>query len=624
MFKFILVFIFLYGTCYSAISQFSGDDIFDNNAIHEVRISSDKTISDLFLQFNEEFAITDYTYAIASITIDGNQMDSVGVRVKGGLSAFDSKKPLKVDFNSFVSGQKYDGLKKINLHQGNMDPTYVRESIAYALIRNSGIKTVRTSFANVYFNGTYEGVYTIVEQIDDDFIKRNFASNNGTLYKTGFSGLAIKYDNDTTFPFSSFKSAINNIPIDSLHIQLEKYLDVESFLRFIALQIYVNEADGPLSVNENYYLYYEPKSKKYVYIPWDYNVSFYRIDDMSVLYEGANFIFEKVKENTILRDRYLNMYCTLLETSLEIESQIEMLNDFKEILKNEVVNDPYIDLIGDFMLETDNLETYLRQRNTNLTAELENLLGSCPPFENPVPPNSIAINELVASNDSLSGITDGNGSYPDWIELYNNSNEALALQDLYLSNDVDFLKHWKFPKGTQITPNDYLIVWADRDVEEEGLHCDFKLNKAKGSLYLSNENNEIIDSISYSNQSTNVSLARIPNGVGNFIASPSTFNTNNEFVSTEDIVSVDMALQIFPTPAQNIAFLEVASGNSTNCNLQLISLEGRVLYETNLKLNQGTNSVEVDLHNYPAGFYSLSILNTETGLRLSKKLIIAD
>jgi len=390
------------------------------------------------------------------------------------------------------------------------------------------------------------------------------------------------------------------------------------------LQIYVNEADGPLSVNENYYLYYEPKSKKYVYIPWDYNVSFYRIDDMSVLYEGANFIFEKVKENTILRDRYLNMYCTLLETSLEIESQIEMLNDFKEILKNEVVNDPYIDLIGDFMLETDNLETYLRQRNTNLTAELENLLGSCPPFENPVPPNSIAINELVASNDSLSGITDGNGSYPDWIELYNNSNEALALQDLYLSNDVDFLKHWKFPKGTQITPNDYLIVWADRDVEEEGLHCDFKLNKAKGSLYLSNENNEIIDSISYSNQSTNVSLARIPNGVGNFIASPSTFNTNNEFVSTEDIVSVDMALQIFPTPAQNIAFLEVASGNSTNCNLQLISLEGRVLYETNLKLNQGTNSVEVDLHNYPAGFYSLSILNTETGLRLSKKLIIAD
>jgi len=63
MFKFILVFIFLYGTCYSAISQFSGDDIFDNNAIHEVRISSDKTISDLFLQFNEEFAITDYTYA---------------------------------------------------------------------------------------------------------------------------------------------------------------------------------------------------------------------------------------------------------------------------------------------------------------------------------------------------------------------------------------------------------------------------------------------------------------------------------------------------------------------------------------------------------------------------------
>ena len=65
----------------------------------------------------------------------------------------------------------------------------MRKALAYGLMRNAGVKTVRTSFAKVYFNGRFEGVCTLNEQIDDDFIHNHFASADGAFYKTGFNSL---------------------------------------------------------------------------------------------------------------------------------------------------------------------------------------------------------------------------------------------------------------------------------------------------------------------------------------------------------------------------------------------------------------------------------------------------
>ena len=147
---------------------------------------------------------------------------------------------------------------------------------------------------------------------------------------------------------------------------------------------------------------------------------------------------------------------------------------------------------------------------------------------------AVVINEIVASNDSTSMIVDVDGEYDDWIELYNNTNTEIDLTGVYLSNGKTNLKKWQFPKGTKISAKGYLIVWADDDVEQTGLHANFKLKKSKDELTLSNTDGRIIDSLSFAAQITNIAYARVPNGTGAFQTTTSTFNENNDNISENE------------------------------------------------------------------------------------------
>ncbi len=140
----------------------------------------------------------------------------------------------------------------------------------------------------------------------------------------------------------------------------------------------------------------------------------------------------------------------------------------------------------------------------------------------------VVINELVASNDSTSGISDPAGSFPDWFELYNNTNDEVDLSGFYLSDKYDNITKWQFPDNTFIAANGYLTIWADGDEDEEGLHTSFKLSSGGEHLILSTSAELALDSLTFDILPTNVSFARIPNGTGNFVASPSTFNASND------------------------------------------------------------------------------------------------
>ena len=117
--------------------------------------------------------------------------------------------------------------------------------------------------------------------------------------------------------------------------------------------------------------------------------------------------------------------------------------------------------------------------------------------------------------DNESYITDNEGEYEDWIELYNNSSDDFNMSGLYLSDDKSNYMKWPFP-DTIIGANDYLIIWADKDEEQEGLHSNFKLSKSGEALYLSYSVENILDSILFGAQLTDVSFGRYPNRTGPF------------------------------------------------------------------------------------------------------------
>jgi len=122
------------------------------------------------------------------------------------------------------------------------------------------------------------------------------------------------------------------------------------------------------------------------------------------------------------------------------------------------------------------------------------------------------INEVMADNETT--IMDNNEKYEDWIEIYNSSIKPLSLGGLFLT---DGKTEWEIQESdsTIVPANGFLILWADDDVEEGVLHCNFKLSKSgeKLELYAKDEGKIIdIDEIEFDSLGTDKSYGRLVDG----------------------------------------------------------------------------------------------------------------
>lgn len=139
----------------------------------------------------------------------------------------------------------------------------------------------------------------------------------------------------------------------------------------------------------------------------------------------------------------------------------------------------------------------------------------------------LVINELMASNSNF--IQDPQGQYADWIELY--SPTTINIGGMYLSDDSSDPTKWQLPAGTTIQAGDFLIIWADEDTADAGLHADFKLDTDGEEICLfDRDGTTLIDSITYPEQSADISYGRYPNASDewHFFEFPSPGQDNEE------------------------------------------------------------------------------------------------
>lgn len=142
--------------------------------------------------------------------------------------------------------------------------------------------------------------------------------------------------------------------------------------------------------------------------------------------------------------------------------------------------------------------------------------------------SSVVINELLPVNSTIA--SDQDGEYDDWIEMYNSSPESLDLSGYYLSDSKGNLSKWKFPSGTSISGFGYLIIWADTDTTQNGLHTNFKLSSAGEKVLFVNPDLSIIDKVEYGAQTLEIAFARNPDGSGSFVWQTPTFNASNNII----------------------------------------------------------------------------------------------
>lgn len=140
------------------------------------------------------------------------------------------------------------------------------------------------------------------------------------------------------------------------------------------------------------------------------------------------------------------------------------------------------------------------------------------------PPVRIYINEWMAANTSFL-IDPTDGVFDDWFELYNPNDNVVSLDDYSLSDRVTGAGRWAIPAGTTISARGYLMVWADENVEQNGLdsaalHAGFKLSQGGESIALFGPDGSLVDAVSFGAQTNNFSQGRWPDGGANIFFMP--------------------------------------------------------------------------------------------------------
>ena len=266
-------------------------------------------------------------------------------------------------------------------------------------------------------------------------------------------------------------------------------------------------------------------------------------------------------------------------------------------------------IFGASLVQTDaQIQYYIYAENTDAgmfsPARAEHEFYSLNIPQSTVFPGELVINELLADNEE-SDVNEF-GGYEDWIELYNTTDRSLSLANMYLSDNSGSLKKYAFPASTVIGAKQYLMIWADEGANTaKYLHANFKLSNNGESVFLSNMDGLILDSITYGMQEADKSFGRCPNGTGSFtqIKIP-TFKESNVFCVTGINEKTYLPFNLYPNPSTGIVYYN--SLNSDAHSIELYSIAGELVQQIELEKGKGS----LNLSTQKPGLYFYSIVNS--------------
>lgn len=138
----------------------------------------------------------------------------------------------------------------------------------------------------------------------------------------------------------------------------------------------------------------------------------------------------------------------------------------------------------------------------------------------------IVINEVCSNNFSL--LTDEEGKYSDYVELYNMSSEEISLDNYYLSDDENHLLKYQLD-SVSVPSGGFFIVWLDGMDDPLTGRTGFKISRQGDSIFLSTKKGQIVDSVAVPKLSYNTVYGRLSDGgEGWGIMTATAGNTNTE------------------------------------------------------------------------------------------------
>jgi spore coat protein CotH len=333
------------------------------------------------------------TYRKATFQWKEITLQEVGVQPSGSSSRYpgNQKMSLRLDFNQFIQGQKFLGLKDLKL-DGMREGTLIKERLAYGVYRARLRCVPRTVHCKVYVNGEYRGVYLVEERVTGTLIRDRYrVAEAGNLYRLRVDdpeAFTWRGSDPSLYQPEPWQPETNELTGD--HTVIPRFLDIlnhrpadvatvcdlENLADYLACETAVISRDGILrnaGPPHNAFEYHRPETGLFELVPWDVDQCLFSAEASRDLWHN----FENSALTRLVRDTpALNdLYRRKIEEILEAVTRPDLIAARIDFIYNQIKDAAHADIYkhrsnDDFDGYPASLKRTFQLRYDNLKAQL--------------------------------------------------------------------------------------------------------------------------------------------------------------------------------------------------------------------------------------------------------------
>ena len=376
----------------------------------------------------------------ADITIDGETIHDVSVATRGNATLFSaaalddfSAYSYKINFEKWNEATNYRGLDALYLNNFFSDPSYLKDFLAFELMRSAGVATPLVAYTEVYINDSLQGLYLAVEGYDKSFLARTGSESTAALlkpeplahdnfrlnalssnspdeaslivrdiydegYDTGGADLKYRDDNPASYP-AIFENSLTKLTsrdqaqvisaLKSLETgDAREYWDFDALARYLAVHNFIVSDDSYIGlIPHNFVL--RLSQDRLSFLPWDYDIA-YRVNwdieayptfenlvNISLdsppigLPEESRPLWAVLKHDQAFQSQYFSIARDLLSREVLSGALSEKITATRGLIYNYVLEDPSRRSdMSEFESSVDYLDEFLSLRASFLIDDL--------------------------------------------------------------------------------------------------------------------------------------------------------------------------------------------------------------------------------------------------------------
>lgn len=280
-----------------------------------------------------------YEEVPGSFALEGAYFPTVGIRRKGvygSLRDLNQKAAFKIDFDEYVDGGRIRNKETFTLNNMVQDPSYLHEWMTYRVFRAAGLPAPRTGWAQVYMNGEYFGFYAVIETVDKDLMEVWYDDPTGPIFEGAYGAdfypgdehsFELDEGEETDFAYlTPICDLFSQPPTDAMIEQLDELVDIDQFMRVMAIEFAAMHWDG-YTTHNNYRIYRDPSDGRFDMLPWGTDQTW--MDYGYGAYGAGGLVFAACVENDGCRARYQEQLREIADVieGMPLHADVERVHD---------------------------------------------------------------------------------------------------------------------------------------------------------------------------------------------------------------------------------------------------------------------------------------------------------